>query len=238
MWYSIVFANFSEAVAASPSLTSYPDGQSTCQVGCADVIDHCGFVAFVAFVDFTSYLCLLSPVSCLLSPVCCLLSPFSYSSRTTLIMQWIHSAWSTIVSYFLFSFTPGNLPSIFFCYRFSINSLLTMLSIVTLALCVLQLQLAHGNTAVQTPFGLVNQTLQVAFNDTLINPPGLTIPLSSRFCFLYWLRNSCAYRAKVTDWLPKFSSCDSPQDRLDIVSSQWQLPRHHGKPPLLFFDQP
>ncbi|MCJ1427066.1 hypothetical protein MMC29_004969, partial [Sticta canariensis] len=53
-----------------------------------------------------------------------------------------------------------------------------MLFIVTLALCVLQLQIAHGNTAVQTPFGLVDQILQVAFGGTLINPPALTIPLS------------------------------------------------------------
>lgn len=63
-----------------------------------------------------------------------------------------------------------------------------MLSIVTLALCVLQLQITHTNAAVQTPFGTVNQTLQVAYNRTLIDPPGLTIPLSSRFCFLHWLR--------------------------------------------------
>lgn len=58
-----------------------------------------------------------------------------------------------------------------------------MLSTIVLALClcVLQLQLAYGNTPVLTsPFGLVDQMLQVAYNDSLINPPGLTIPLSGK----------------------------------------------------------
>ena len=70
-----------------------------------------------------------------------------------------------------------------------------MLSIVTLALCVLQLQIAHTNAAVQTPFGTVNQTLQVAFNRTLIDPPGLTIPLSSRSRAASWCLRQCVSAA-------------------------------------------
>lgn len=55
-----------------------------------------------------------------------------------------------------------------------------MLSITTLALCVLQLQIVYGDTPVSTiPFGLVDQKVQVAYNNTLVDPPGLTLPLDS-----------------------------------------------------------
>ena len=107
-----------------------------------------------------------------------------------------------------------------------------MLSLLNLALAlfVLQLQFAYGDTSVLTPlFGLVDHELQVAFNGTLINPPALKIPLSSKSC--PWRTDSPPYRShplnvnsptsaeEVTDEIKTSSSCDSPHHRPRIVFS-------------------